>query len=362
MQKHFDVTVLAPSFADCDAKDDLDVRRYPYFWPRSWQKLAHGHGMPTNLKTSKLALIQAPSLMACQSLNIRKTAREPFDLVNSHWLVPQGLCFAMARSKLPHVVTVHGGDINILSRVPGGHMISKKVAKHTNAFIVVGSELTRKLEHLIGTPFVHSVRPMGYDPDMFFQKGPVSTTPHFLYVGRLVESKGPQDLLRAFANLKHQIDGHVSFIGDGPLAGDLKREASELGISSRVAFLGRQEHATVATAISSCTALIVPSRAAKTGVAEGFPTVIMEGLAGGAVVIASDVGSISDVLIHGKNALLFDSRDVQQLTSLLSQAARDELTSIRDAAARTAAKHTWESIANHYSDVFESVWAKANSN
>ena len=91
--------------------------------PRRWQRLAYGDGIDVNLRRSWRARATPPFFLAAQARAIRKLVAEAgIDLVNSHWILPQGLTAALARGRqrrFAHVVTLHGGDAHLLARLPG---------------------------------------------------------------------------------------------------------------------------------------------------------------------------------------------------------------------------------------------------
>ena len=102
---HAEVTVLAPDSPDAVRRERmgaLDVHRFSYFPLRNLQRLALGRGMRDNLRASWLARFQVPLYLLRQALAIRALVRRlRIDVVNAHWLVPQGLTAAWARGRRP---------------------------------------------------------------------------------------------------------------------------------------------------------------------------------------------------------------------------------------------------------------------
>jgi hypothetical protein len=125
MTEFTDVTVLAPhspGSATDEREGDVQVHRFPYFFPRRLQRLALGQGMRDNLRASWLARLQVPPYVLAQAFAIRREIRQSaIDLVFAHWIVPQGLTAAWAvgaRRKVPLAVHVHGGDAYLLKELP----------------------------------------------------------------------------------------------------------------------------------------------------------------------------------------------------------------------------------------------------
>jgi glycosyltransferase involved in cell wall biosynthesis len=124
-----------------------------------------------------------------------------------------------------------------------------------------------------------------------------------LFVGRLSVEKGVQPLLEAWRLLDGRIPLRV--IGDGPQA-DLVSSAARNGLA--VQYLGRQDPATVASAMAGARFLVFPSVWYET-----FGLAIIEAFAAGLPVLASDLGAMSDLVRHGDTGLLFRPGDSRHL-------------------------------------------------
>ncbi len=112
-------------------------------------------------------------------------------------------------------------------------------------------------------------------------------------VGRLVEQKGYDVLLRAFCELRNSVDSRLVLIGAGPLEGALRGLAVDLGISAWVDFLGLQENPY--KYVRQADIFVLASRW------EGLPTVLIEALACGVKVVATDCRfGPSEILDGGK--------------------------------------------------------------
>ena len=116
-----------------------------------------------------------------------------------------------------------------------------------------------------------------------------------LFVGRLTPEKGLSTLLEAWRGLGPGLK--LRIVGDGPLAPELRRQAQGL---PGVEYLGRQERAEVLTLMQGAAALVFPSLWY-----EGFPMTLVEAMAAGAPVVASRLGSMPDIVEHGRSGRLF---------------------------------------------------------
>lgn len=130
------------------------------------------------------------------------------------------------------------------------------------------------------------------------------------FVGRLVESKNVQLLLRATAALEGV---QTLVLGDGPQRTALKALADELGIGARVNWLGSQEERRKWEFLRAMDAFCLPSRPTAAGAAEGFGIVLLEAAAAGTPAIGARSGGIPDVIEDQVTGLLCDPDDAAGL-------------------------------------------------
>jgi glycosyltransferase involved in cell wall biosynthesis len=372
LARRSDVTVLAPHAPAAAAHERwgaLEVERFGYFWPRRWQRLAYGHGIAANLSGSWLARLQLPPFLLAQVRATRSLVRRRrIDVVNSHWILPQGLGTALARgrsARFRHVVTLHGGDAYLLRRLPLARRLVSFILSRSDAVFAVSSNVRDQLDAALGRRSGALVQPMGVHVERFREAaGPPAEEPPFpqgylLYVGRLLEVKGVEYLLRALPRVRAQHPGiGLLVVGYGEREQALREEVQRLGLGSAVRFAGRRPHEEVARSFRGCRLAVVPSIERGDGRAEGMPTVVLEALACGARVVATATGGISDVLRHADNAWLCRDRDPEDLAEKILCALDDPLDSgVASRARETARRFDWPRVAERYAEVFERLGA-----
>lgn len=137
-----------------------------------------------------------------------------------------------------------------------------------------------------------------------------------LFVGRLVAVKNVSSLLRAIAALPPTPQPFVLLVaGDGPLRGELEAQARALRIDNRVRFLG--ERRDVAALLRAAAFLVLPS------LGEGLSNVILEAMAAGRPVLASDVPGNREAIVHAQEGLLYPGGDEAAFTHALTQLITD---------------------------------------
>ena len=168
-----------------------------------------------------------------------------------------------------------------------------------------------------------------------------------LFIGNLVPIKAPDLLLSALAQSSF-VNRHSSivilFLGSGPMLSSLKRQARRLGIADRVAFLGSRSHAEVALCMNLADCLCLPSRS------EGMPNVVLEALASGLPVVATDVGDCRRILKNERASRVVPVGNADALANGM----KDILGSKRDRESMSRCQrsnYSWEACARQHLEV-----------
>lgn len=139
-----------------------------------------------------------------------------------------------------------------------------------------------------------------------------------VFLGALIPRKDPLCLLRAFAVASRgRDDAALVYIGDGPLADRVRREAGRLGIEDRVRVHGFVPMTETPALLACCSTMVLPSRH------DGWGMVLNEGAAAGLALIASDgVGAGRHLVSPGENGALFRRGDANALARALAPFVR----------------------------------------
>ena len=111
------VDVLAPHAPGALIRErlgGLEVERFRYLWPESLESVCYQGGALVNLRQKRSNFLKLPALVLSEWLAVvRRLRTGRYDLLNSHWILPQGFTGTLAARLLgvPHVLTVHGGDV-----------------------------------------------------------------------------------------------------------------------------------------------------------------------------------------------------------------------------------------------------------
>ncbi len=142
---------------------------------------------------------------------------------------------------------------------------------------------------------------------------PVSRDPFLVFsAGRLVPWKGFDGLIRAFAEASAAFpEARLVIAGDGPCRAELEAEARRAGVSDRVAFLGDVPSAVMPALYARAGCFVLFSSY------EGFSHVLLEAVAYGVPVIASDAGGNPELITEGVDGILIPSGDEIALTKAI---------------------------------------------
>ncbi len=174
-----------------------------------------------------------------------------------------------------------------------------------------------------------------------------------LFVGRLDPQKAPGDLLAAFERVAETFsDIHLLFVGHGPLESTLRRQVDGLPseLQARVHIAGWQED--IPAILKAGTCLAVPS------LWEGMPNVVLEAMASGLPVIATNVDGTTELLIPGETGWLVPPQSPEKLASALRQVlshAADARNIAENAQTLCTKQFTWDTVAHRYEHIFREL-------
>jgi colanic acid/amylovoran biosynthesis glycosyltransferase len=271
-------------------------------------------------------------------------ARRPA-LIHAHFGVEGVYALPLARQLgIPLVTTFHGFDATLstaaLLRSPAWAnypLFRRRLAKQGALFLCASAFIRNRL---LGMGFPESrthVHHIGVDCRAISPREPDAETRTILHVARLVEVKGTEYLIRAFAEVAKQ-DAHVrlEIIGDGPLKASLQALSRSLGVEPRVHFLGSLQHTDVLAAMRGAVMLVLPSVRTSTGREEGLGMVLLEAAATGLPTIGSRIGGIPEGVIDGETGFLVPERDPRALAASIRALLADPDLRLRmGATART---------------------------
>jgi colanic acid/amylovoran biosynthesis glycosyltransferase len=155
------------------------------------------------------------------------------------------------------------------------------------------------------------------------EAGAISAAPQstlrILTVGRLVEKKGIDTLIRAMAELnRRNISARLTIAGDGSDRGRLEKIAAELKCMNQIDWLGAVPNSQVSSLLGEADIFSLPSRQDSHGDRDGIPVVLMEAMAAGIPVVAGDLPTIAELVEDGVTGLLVKANQPEALADKLA--------------------------------------------
>lgn len=292
----------------------------------------------------------------------RQHQKHQFDLIHCHSSYPQAYVARtfQAWTGIPYIVRPHGSDI-----LPGRRVCRHKVLRERvrqsllgAAAVIAQGQFMRDaiLEFGVQPDRIHVIN-NGVDIQAF---APLCNegiaNPYILGIGNLIQRKGLDLLLKAYASLQ-PAEVELVIAGDGPERQALEKLAAELGIAGRVTFPGNVQGEQKRRVYRNASLLVIPSRS------EPFANVILEGMAAGLPIVASNVGGNTELIEHEANGLLFETENVDSLAATLHRMLNDQQLQarMRSATPEIVARFDWSKVSLQYSDLYWSVLSQSKT-
>jgi teichuronic acid biosynthesis glycosyltransferase TuaC len=309
---------------------------------------------PRYLLLPKIGMNMAPASLARAGLKAaRKLIAEgfDFDLIDAHYFYPDGVAATMIGKvlKKPVVITARGTDINLIPQYDKPRRLILQAAKDCAAMITVCAALKDAIVGLGGTAEKITVLRNGVDLELFQPENKLQARAAFgindsfaiASVGHLIERKGHHLVIEALAKI---VNAELYIAGRGEEETRLRALADQLGIAPRVHFLGAIPQAKLRTIYSAADCLVLASSR------EGWANVLLEAMACGTPVVATNVWGTPEVVANPAAGILMDERStsaiVRAVTTLRSQLPQ------RDATRSYAEQFSWQPTTEGQIEIF----------
>ncbi len=362
----YQVHVLAP--ADGKSETTLEgqviVRRFQYF-PLRWQKLAYGSGIIPNLKRSPWLWLQVPCYALAMTLALRRLLRqERYDVLHAHWIMPQGPIGVLAKKiySIPLITTAHGADAFALQGWLS-RLIKRMVVAQSDAWTANTPATSRAIDSDTA-PRPVRVIPMGVDSARFANGDRAAlrtlvAEDNFLllFVGRLVEKKGADDLLRALALMPAALKRRIVLwiVGEGDQKPALEKAAKNLAIDGQTRFWGMVGNQDLPNFYAAADLFVAPSIEAQSGDTEGQGVVLLEAFAARACVLATHVGGIEAVVRDQCTGILVQPNQPKEIAFVIEKLMNDaplRKTLVDNAYAEVKERYDWQRIAGEFDKLY----------
>jgi glycosyltransferase involved in cell wall biosynthesis len=286
--------------------------------PGPLEDAARAAGIPfVHLEHMRRALHPWHDALALLEL-VRLCRRLQPDIVHAHSSKAGALGrTAAALARVPvRVFTVHAWPFAADEGVSGRFYlrVERGLRRLTTSFVCV-ARTTRHLGVAAGAcrPEEAVVIHNAVDVSSFPVPERSADTPRIVSVGRFAFPKDFPTLIGALASI--QTPWRAAFAGEGPLRPEIAGELERRGLAGRVELLGSRDD--VPQLLGSADIFVLSSRS------EGFPVSVLEAMAAGLPVVATDIGGVSEAVLHDETGLLVPANDPVALAGALDRLLRD---------------------------------------
>lgn len=353
-------TIVVPS--DTTVREDLKwgcfrVCRYRYGLFRSG-RLAFGNGILPNLRKKPSLVFQVPLLLLRQ-VEIGWRLRKDWQVLHGNWVVTAGPAWLLSfLLKRPFVVTLRGEDVKFLSNAffrPFFRLFLRRayrivtVAEHLRE--PCASTLNIPLEKFVCIPNGVTSRAGDAEDISSIQKRYALTVgkKYLVYVGRVIPLKRPEVLISL---LELALFKDFSILLVGRITQEYQQElalyAEQHGVAERVRFLGSVVPQEVRPLLSSARYYVSASTH------EGRSNSLIEALAAGLPVIASDIAGHRETVAHGRTGFLFREELLSELAGLVRPLEEQEevYQAFSESARQSPVCVTAQEAAERYRELF----------
>ncbi|MDX1578713.1 MAG: glycosyltransferase family 4 protein [Gemmatimonadota bacterium] len=379
-----DASVLAPAYRGGADDDDapVPVERFRYA-PAALETLTHDETVPDRLRRRPLQSLLVPFYLAGGMRAARRIGRTTRpDVVHVHWPMPHALLgHAMRRGsggRTAVVCSYYSVEINwIRSRLVPLLPFLRWTARTADGLTAISRSTAAAVEELIGegqggaAPGADStpVAVIPYGAALSDDVRPPArpslaatgedAAVRILFVGRLVERKGVEVLVRAVARGEFSRPVELRIVGSGEWEERIREAVREAGFpraAADVLLLGRLSDEALRAEYEAADLLVLPAVRDAKGDTEGLGVVLLEALRFERPVIGSDIGGIPDIIVDGETGLLCPPGDERALAAAIRRLIDDPALARRLAAEgrrRALTRFGWRHVVDATSSAYE---------
>ena len=310
-------------------------------------------------------LKQFPHSLTLTAKMVEVARTHKLQIMHVHYAIPFAAAAILARQIAPEldlkvVTTLHGTDITLVGASPSFKPVTEFSIEQSDAVTAVSSylkdETYRQLViekeidvvyNFIDPPrhHAHPARCVSIPEKSSARQVTLMHISNFRPIKRL------GDVVRIFARVRERIDARLVLVGDGPEYGKTRELVESLGMADAVRYVGVVDDVT--PLLGAADLLLLPSET------ESFGLVALEAMASGVPVVASDVGGLPEVVLHGTTGFLAPVGDVDVMAGYCLQLLENDavLKRFARAARKRAADFDYRIIVPQYEKVYEKALA-----
>lgn len=354
-------------------EDGVSFHPYRYAPRPAWTLWGYAEALRGDVQVKRGVYALAPVALGSAWRTLRALTREtPFDVIHAHWVLPNAPVAALAAQSrhLPLVISMHGSDVFLAEKNPLLRAAARWCFDRAGWLTACSDDLMNRAIAIGADENKTELIPYGADAKAFHVPLPEARRVRaalqldgdavmILAVGRMVYKKGFEFLVGAMPQiLARQPNARLVLVGYGDLRDKLEQSARALGLNGQVTFAGRVARQAIPAYFAAADLVVVPSVRDAAGNIDGLPNVVLEGMAAGKPIVATNIAGFPDVIQNGESGMLVPEKDTRALADAIVQLAADSNLRARMGAAGRAAVHhrlNWDTVARRFVDVYERV-------
>lgn len=315
------VDVLTSGFSDLDKEETVNGVRI-FRIPVPARKSLYYASMPS--------LLSFPFMAIPKGLELIK--KNKYDIINTHFAVPSGPAGSIlsSLSGIPNVLSLHGSDIYNPVSKKSPHKLAplrwavRSSLKKASSVVAHSSYIEECALKIYSPGRAIDVIPLGMPNPVFstVPRSDLSMQEYAFYivsVGRMAKVKGFDILLKTIKLMKtRRKEIHLVLIGDGPERKNLEELSSLLGITDQVHFTGWIQGEEKFRYMAASDVYVMSS------IHEGFGLVLLEAMAAGLPIIATNKGGQTDIIKSERSGILVPPGDTEDLADAIIKLSEDD--------------------------------------
>ncbi len=284
-----------------------------------------------------------------------------FDAIHAFFSVPCGVqAYLLGRRfRIPYIVSLRGADVPGYSeRFSLLYIVLRPIIRcvwKRAAAVIANSSGLKQLALRTNAKQEISIIPNGIDSEHFRPKKEMRPQGVFIITlgaSRVTARKGIQYLIEAVSRLVAKYPRiRLKILGDGNDRERLEKMVKELKLENHVSFLGRIPRDETASYYQEASVFVLPS------LNEGMSNAMLEALASGLPIIATDTGGSQELVADGENGFIVEMKSAEDIAEKLEHLISDPELRRRfgEASRRRAEQMSWKNVAAAYCDLYQKI-------
>ena len=322
---------------------------------------------PRFLSIPKIGMNIAPFLLAIGAAGALSQLRDEgfdFEVIDAHYYYPDGVAAAILSRWFdrPLSITARGSDVNLIGDFTWPSWLMKMAARRAQASIGVSEALVDRMQALGFDAKKLIAMRNGIDLQRFYPGDRaelkvvlgLAQRPVLLTVGNLKETKGQRLIIKSLPLvLSIYPDALLVVLGDGPDAAALRELAKGMNLAKQVRFIGAMQQEQLCRWYSAADVLVLASSS------EGWPNVLLEAMACGTPVVASDVGGVREIVRDLRVGRVFLQRDEKSIAQAICEVL-DQCSTVAEIR-KYSEQYSWDETSRSQAELFESMVGRIDS-